>query len=107
MTGSPTIWLGILVALSAYLSVSIGRRVHAEEARQRARERQSPGTAFDVSAIAPQIQRLRQDYLAASRPRQHFDLYRASLIAAARRVVTELPYFRDAKPDEDMQKHIA
>src|ERR1035437_3436288 len=107
MTGSPTIWLGILAALSAYLGVSIGRRMRAEAARRRARERQLPGTAFDVSAIAPQIQRLRMDYIATSRRRQQFSLYRASLIAEARRVVTELPYFRDAKPDEEMQKHDA
>jgi hypothetical protein len=107
MTGSSTIWLGVLAALSAYLGVSIGRRVRAEEARRRARERQSAGTAFDVSVIAPQIQRLRQDHLAASRPRQHFNFYRASLIAAARRVVTDLPYFRDARSDEEMQKHDA
>jgi hypothetical protein len=107
MTGSPTIWLGILAALSAYLCVSIGLRVRAEATRRRARERQSAGTAFDVSVIAPHIQRLRQDHLAASRPQQHFSFYRVSLIAAARRVVADLPYFRHARSDEEMQKHDA
>ncbi|MCX6922662.1 MAG: hypothetical protein NT154_05520, partial [Verrucomicrobia bacterium] len=77
----------------------------AAAARQRARELRSPGTAFDVSAIAPQIQRLRQDHLAAVHSHQHSSSYKAKLVAAARRVVTALSYFHHSGPEDELHKH--
>ena len=106
MFDSFTIGLGVLGLLIAYLGISLTvrawLRLRLEEAQCRARERQFPGTAFDVSAIAPQIQKLRQDYLAgvASPPEHSF--YRMRLLAVARRIVTSLSYFRRGKPDPEM-----
>ena len=102
MLDSSTFWLIVLAVLIAYLCVSIGVRLRAEETGRRASEEQSAGTAFKVSAIAPQIQQLRQDHLAASsRPRHSF--YRTGLMAAARRMVTSLSYFRRAGPEHETE----
>ena len=49
-----------------------------------AQEEQSRDKAFRVSAIAPKIQRVRQDYYAARRARPHDTFYRKGLLAAAR-----------------------
>ena len=57
-------------------------------------EQQPVGTAFDVSTIAPQIRRVRQDHIAALRARPHHASYRAGLIAMARQVVTQFYFFR-------------
>jgi len=93
-------WLIVLAVLIAYLCVSVGLRLCAEEARRRASEEQFTGTAFKVSAIAPQIQQLRRDHLAArSRPPHSF--YRTGLMAAARRMVTSLSYFRRPGPEHE------
>jgi len=95
-----TFWLILLTVLIAYLCVSMGLRLRAEEARRRASEEQFTGTAFNVSVIAPLIQQLRRDHLAArSRPPHSF--YRTGLMAAARRMVTSLSYFRRGRPETD------
>jgi hypothetical protein len=107
MFTSFTFWVSVLVVLIAYLCVSVAIRLRADEARRRARERQSPGTAFDVSAVAPQIRKVRQDHLTALRSRQHPPFYRAGLIAAARRLITSLSYFRRAGSKHEPQKHDA
>jgi hypothetical protein len=57
-------------------------------------EEQPVGTAFDVSTIAPQIRRVRQDHMAALRARPHHASYRAVLVAMTRRVVTRFSFFR-------------
>jgi hypothetical protein len=99
-----TFWLIVLAVLIAYLCVSVGLRLRAEEARRRASEEQFMGTAFKVSAIAPQIQQLRRDHLAArSRPPHSF--HRTGLMAAARRMVTSLSYFRRARPEHETETH--
>ena len=94
-----------LALLSVYLCVSVGLRLRSEAARQRTGETQPPGTAFDVSAIAPQIQKLREDHLAAMRSRPHRSHYRAKLVAAARQVVTALAYFHRSGSEDEMHKH--
>jgi hypothetical protein len=95
--------LGVLAALVACLCVSVGRRHRAEEARRRERARQSPGTAFDVSAIAPRIQQLRQDYLAAPRSQPGHLCGRNGLLAVVRRWVANLSYFRRAGSGHEMR----
>jgi hypothetical protein len=109
-----TFWLIVLALLVSYLLVSVERRHCAEEAREKeerarrvARMGHSPGAAFDVSAIAPRIERLRQNHLAAQHPRPHHAFYRKGLIAAVRQMVTSLPYFHRASSEPEMQKHDA
>jgi len=107
MLHSTTFWLIVLAVLITYLCVRVGLRLRAEEASRRARERQWPGRAFDVSAIAPQIQRVRLSYVEVARCRSRYDFYRAGLLAAARRLVTSLSYFHPEKPEHEIQKHNA
>src|SRR5580658_5631577 len=90
--------LGALVGLVAYLWISVERRQRAEDAKFQAAgaerwRKLSPGAPTHISAIAPQIQRLRQDYLAVVQPRPRFAFYRRGLLAAALTVVGRLPYF--------------
>jgi hypothetical protein len=113
-----TLRLTVLALLLAYLCFSIEKRRRAEDARWLAREREeqerrqtrlehAPGAALDVSAIAPQIQRLRQDHLAALTIRPHQAFYRRGLIAVVRQVVTGLSFFQRARSEHEMQKHDA
>jgi hypothetical protein len=118
MFESFTFWLIVLAMLIAYLCFSIEKRRRAEEARWLAREREeqerwqarlehTPGAAFDVSAIAPQIQRLRENHLAALHSRPHETFYRRGLVAAVRQMVTSLSYFHRVRPEHEMPKHDA
>jgi hypothetical protein len=107
MLESFTFWLSVLAVLVAYLSVSVGVRWRAEEAKRRSRECQSPGTAFDVSVIAPKIRRLRQDPLAALQGRPHHTFYRTGLIAVARRVITHRSFFRRESSEHEIQNRDA
>jgi hypothetical protein len=105
MIEMPTFWLTVLAVLMAYLCVSIGRQLRAEEARRRERERRlPPGKAFDASTIAPQIQRLRQDHFAAVPTRPHRIFYRRGLIAVALQAVTRLSYFHRATLEHEVHK---
>jgi hypothetical protein len=110
MLTSFTLWLVVLATLMGYLCVSIWLRrrslQRAEQARMRAADRRFPPRAFDASAIRPQIERVRQDYVASaqrSRPAQ----YRSELLVAARRLVTNLAYFRLRRHDHEIHKHEA
>ena len=98
-----TFWLSVVAVLIAYLCFSVGRRWVAEEARRRSAETRVPGTAFDASAIAPQLERVRQDHLAVMRSRPHASSYRMGLIALARRMVTRLPYFQHVSHDHEQE----
>jgi len=95
-----TFWLIVLAVLIAYLCVSVGLRL-AKEARQRASEEQFTGTPFNVSVISPQIQQLRRYHLAAAHSRPPHSFYRTGLMAAARRMVTSLSYFRRPGPEHE------
>ena len=111
MLASFTFWLVVLAALIAYLCVSVWLRhravQRAEEARLRAVHRQFPARAFDTSAIAPQVRRVRQDYAASAHQRSRPAHYRAELFAAARRLVTSLSYFRRTRHEHELHKHDA
>ena len=104
MLESFTFWLSVLAALVAYLCVGVGFRWRAEQAKRRSRESQSPGAAFDVSAIAPQIRRVRQDPVAALRARPQHTIYRTRLIAVARRMITDLSFFRRERAEHETQR---
>jgi hypothetical protein len=109
-----TLGLIVLAMLIAYLCFSVEKRRCAEEAKWLAqreerisRAQHIPGLSFDASAIAPQIQRLRQDHLAALHPRPHETYYRRGLIAAFRQMVTSLAYFHREGPEHEMSKNDA
>jgi hypothetical protein len=112
MLESFTFWLSVVPVLITYLCVSVGLRWLAEKRRQRLEERrqrffwsQWQGKGFDVSVIAPKIQRVRQDPIAASKSRPHHIFYRRGLIAVARRMVTHLAYFRCERAAEPEAQH--
>jgi hypothetical protein len=102
-----TFWLIVLAVLIAYLCVSIGLRLRAEEARRRANERQFPGRAFDVSAIAPAVRDVRNHYREAARYRSRYASCRAEVLAAARRVVASFSYFRRGRHEHETHEHDA
>jgi len=66
---------------------------------RRERLRQPEGRAFDVNSISSGVRRVRKDYLAAHRcpARPHG----RGLLAAARRVVVGMPYFCQAKSEQE------
>jgi len=111
MLTSFTFWLIVLAVLAAYLCVSVCLRHRAEQRREQARlraiEREFPGRAFDTSVIAPQLQRVRQDYAASVQQRWRPAHYRVELVAAARRLITSLSYFRRARHEHELHKHDA
>jgi len=106
-----TFWLVIVAALTAYMCVSAWLRhravQRAEEARLRAIDRQFPARAFDTSAIAAQIRRVRQEYAASAHQRWRPAHYQAELFAAARRLVTSLAYFRRTRHEHELHQHDA
>jgi hypothetical protein len=105
MFESFTFWLGVLAALIAYLGVSARLRWRAEEARRRARENESPGPAFDASAMTPRIQQVRRNHVAALQARFRPPSCRRQLIAAARRTLTHFSYFCRARAERGFHQH--
>ena len=109
----------VLAVLIAYLRFSMAKRLRADEARWLAREGEKekekrkawkslpPGAGFDAAAVMLQIQRLRQDHLAALNIRPHQAFYRRGLIAVVRQVVTSLSFFQRARSEHEIQKHDA
>jgi hypothetical protein len=114
----------VVAVLFTYLHFSIEKRFRADEARRLARERDylcsrieqrlradearkslPPGAGLDVAAIAPQIQRLRRDHLAALHIRPHQVFYRRSLVAVVRQAVTGLSFFQRARSEHELPKH--
>ena len=105
MLTSFTLWLVVLAVLIAYLCVSVSRRRRAEEqARLRAIDIEFPPRAFDASAIAPQIRRVRQDYAESAHQPWRSAHYRSELLAAARRLVTSFAYFRRTRHEHEFHK---
>ena len=111
MVTSFTFWLLVLAGLIAYLCVSVWLRlratVRAEQARLRAIEREHPPRAFDTSAMVPQMERVRQDYIVSAQRRWRLVHSRAELFAAARRLVTSFTYFGCLRDQHESQKHDA
>ena len=100
MLDSFTCGLIALVTLTAYLCVSVLRRPRARAARQR----ESVGKGFEVSAIAPHVQRIRDDHLAEKSSRPHPSPHRARSLSAARRFIARLAYFRGEKFEHEAQR---
>jgi hypothetical protein len=111
MFSSSTFWQIVLGVLIAYLWLSVWLRhraeVRAEEARWRALDREYPAKALDTAAIAPWIRRVRQDYAESANRHRRPVHYRVELLAAARRVVMSLAYFRRTKSEHEPQERDA
>jgi hypothetical protein len=107
MLESSAFWLVVLAALVAYLCWSVGLRRREQEARRRDREKQWQGTGFDVSAIAPQIQRVRQAHLGAVPPQPHRASYHRRLVAVVGRLMGGFSYFRRARLEQETPRHDA
>src|SRR3954451_11937063 len=98
-----TFLFSLLAVLVAYLFFSFELRWRAGERRRRSRASQSPGKAFDVSVIAPQIRRVRQDPVAALQTRRHYTYYRAGLILAAQRMISGFSFFHRERSDHETE----
>lgn len=111
MDTSYTFWLVVLAVLFVCLFVSVWLRqramLRAEEARLRAVEKEFPPRAFDASTIAPQIDRVRQDYAASVHQRWRPASSRSEFVAAVRQLVTRLAYFRRMTHEHELRKHDA
>jgi hypothetical protein len=92
-----TFWSIVLAVLAAFLYLSVGFRHLSRAARRRAAGRANPSRAFNASAIAPELRRIRRDHAAAARSRPRDASYRADLLAAARRMIADLSYFHAAR----------
>ena len=108
MFTSFTFWLILLAVLIIYFSSSVVLRLRAEELEsRRANDRLFTRKAFNATAIAPQIQQLRERRIVTthSRKQQHF--YRSQLISSARQMVICLSYFSSAahKSEHEKQRH--
>jgi hypothetical protein len=106
------IMLSVAAVLAVYLRFSVRRRVRKELHEQwQAHEREWAGRGLDVLAVTKQVQRLRQDYLAAVQSRSHNTSHRLGLVASARHVIMCLSYFRSPKAaastDHDADTHTA
>ena len=77
---------------------ALGLVSSAEEARQRALDREFPASAFDVLAIAPRIQSMRHDYIATT----HISLIQRELLRGAPRQVRNLSCFRQERHEHEM-----
>jgi hypothetical protein len=106
-----TFWLDVEVVLIAYLCLSVCLRhraaQRAEEARLRAIDKEFPPRAFDTSAIAPRIRRVRQDHAASVHQRWRPAQCRSDFLAAARRLVTRFAHFRRIRHEHELHKHDA
>ena len=86
-------FLGIQLIVAALLALFLFVG-HRQRVRRRAASRQWTGRAFEVSAVAGRIQRLRQDYVTEAHSHPGQSSRRRALLAMTRRVVGRLSYFR-------------
>ena len=104
MFASFTFWLVVLAILVAYLCLGIGLRLHAEDIRRRAYEKQHPGKAFDASAISPRIERVRDDFATAAHGRLRHSSFRAELLESIRSRILSLPYFCRGRHEHEQKR---
>jgi hypothetical protein len=100
-------WLAVAALLGGFLCEAVISEWRSRVDEKQAGRSDPPGHGIDVSPIAPHLQHVREDHAAAlqmvPRPVSH----RAGLVAASRRLLASLPFFRDAKaepehpPDEE------
>ena len=106
-----TIGQWALGTLVLFLCASVGLRTwlawRAQDREWRLRWGNWKGKGFDASAIAGEIQKVKEQPLAALWARRHPGFYRQELVAAARRWISQLSFFHDAKADHEPRKRDA
>lgn len=101
-----TFWLMIIAIILAYVCVAVAYELalSREEARQRRHQGESPGQGIDVSSITPRVHQVRENYAAALHTAPRAISVRTGLVAASRRFIANLPFFRDAKAEHEIQR---
>jgi hypothetical protein len=107
MLESPIFLLIALALLVAYLWFRMESRRRAEEAKWQAWKDMPDGTGLDVARLASEIQRLRENHLAALHVRPHESYYRRGLLAVFRKLVTGRALFLREHLEHEPQKHDA
>ena len=93
---------GVLVCMAAIAGWTyITLRCWASEKHDPARW---AGKSLDAAKLKPNIDRVRQDYLAACQPTKGVCFHR-SMLALARRAVAQSAYLRDRKAEEHAPAH--
>lgn len=94
--------LGILILLGGYLFFK-----HLQRLRSRARNTKDfshlLGKTLDTAALQPRLQQIRNDYSAGLHPPPHAANFRPNLVGCARKMLRNLPYFRDRKSEQEPQ----
>jgi hypothetical protein len=92
--------------LTVFLLVMMGWRAiwRSEDARARSFERNFPPKAFDATAIKPRLGRIRQNYAAFAHERWR-PARCQSFLAAARRHVASLAFFRRTIRERERNEH--
>jgi len=97
-----------LAVLLSFFFISVGLRTvlrwRAEEKMLRLRWQRFPGKGIDVSKIAPEVRRVREEPLAALRAKCPGGFYHQSLLAAARSWISQLSFFHRAGSEHELQK---
>jgi|ERR1035441_8015843 hypothetical protein len=89
------------------------RRHRQAMARERVFREDWQPTVLDTASIAPQIEKLRRDYVAAVHSRPRPAGFHSRLIASVRTTIKQLPYFTDLRvanltsSEPETQKHVA
>jgi len=89
----------LLMLLGWALLVFAGVLGHRREQKRAAAEEKWVGSAFDVNLLAPKVQKVRQDYVAAVHCPSHRSSHRAAWIRTARSVLARLGYFQSRTED--------
>src|SRR5262245_1234154 len=86
------------------LLVFAGVLGYRRERKRAAAEGKWVGSALEVNLIAPRVQEVRRDYVAAVHHPSHHTSHRAAWIRTARHVLARLGYFRSCGRD-DAESH--
>src|SRR5215471_7430942 len=108
MTGLDIFLFAALIVLLTYLFWSLGRDGRVWFAAHEALENKKPGKGFEATSISPQIQYLRQNYIAAARAHRTFPCGHIERIAASRYAVSRRSFFQNLQkgiPTSVDQRH--
>ncbi len=90
-----------LVVAGGMLSVAVISWMRLPAEQKRHSRWDVSGHGIDVSAIAPQIQQVRRDYVATMHTVPRPASSKAGLVAASRRIIAGLPFFHDPDGESD------
>jgi hypothetical protein len=95
------LWLAVAAVLGGFLCEAVISEWLLRIEEKRVGDSDPRGHGIDVSAITPHVQQVRQDYVAALQTAPRLISHRAGLVAASRRLLANLPFFRDAKVEPE------